>query len=331
VALAGRLPNLRLAAPSAGPEPVVVQAAAIAENVALADAHEHAAARQALQRRRAVNERVDEGVVLAGGGGAHDAPQAAQALARRRVQVVGGHLAGAQEVGVDHDEPPDLGAQPLSAHAHRHVVRDVGARALAAEVEAGEVGVAREPGVLAGAAVVGDDPGERLPRVGVDRGDRVLGREAVLDGDDEGVGERGEAVEVGVEGGVEGGAEAEASAVVVDEYGQLLLLGGRVGVEARELEARGDVGGDGDVAGGDAGGGVGGGGDELRAEVALHPVLVDADAGHGLVHDLVVGRGGGCGGGHRAAEIWAGQAAGGWGGEGRGSRRRQAMGRSCCC
>jgi hypothetical protein len=331
VALAGRLPNLRLAAPSAGPEPVVVRAAAVAEHVALADAHEHAAARQALQRRRAVNERVDERVVLAGGGGAHDAPQAAQALARRRVKVVGGHLAGAQEVGVDHDEAPDLGAQPLSAHAHRHVVRDVGARALAAEVEAGEVGVAREPGVLAGAAVVGDDPGERLPRVGVDRGDGVLGRETVLDGDDEGVGERGEAVEVGVEGGVEGGAEAEASAVVVDEYGQLLLLGGRVGVEAREVEARGDVRGDGDVAGGDAGGGVGGGGDELRAEVALHPVLVDADAGHGLVHDLVVGRGGGCGGGHRAAEIWAGQAAGGWGGEGRGSRRRQAMGRSCCC
>jgi hypothetical protein len=80
VVLARRLPNLRLAAPSAGPEPIVVRAAPVAEHVALADAHQHAAARQALQCRRAVDERVDEWVVLAGGGGAHDAPQDARAL-----------------------------------------------------------------------------------------------------------------------------------------------------------------------------------------------------------------------------------------------------------
>jgi hypothetical protein len=80
VVLARRLPNLRLAAPSAGPEPIVVRAAPVAEHVAPADAHQHAAARQALQCRRAVDERVDEWVVLAGGGGAHDAPQDARAL-----------------------------------------------------------------------------------------------------------------------------------------------------------------------------------------------------------------------------------------------------------
>jgi hypothetical protein len=303
VALAGRLPNIRLAAPAAGLEPVIVRAAAVAEHVALADAHEHAAAGQAVQRRRAVHERVDERVVLARGGGAHDAPQAAQALARRRVQVVGRHLARAEEVGVDHDEAPDLGAQPLRADAHRHVVRDVRARTLAAEVEAGEVSVAGDPGVpsAAGAAVVGDDPRERLPRVGVGGGDGVFRREAVLDGDDEDVGECSEAVEVGVEGGVERGAEAKAAAVVVDEDGELLPLA-LAGVETREVEARGDVGGNGDVPGGDAGGSVGGGRDELGAEVALHAVLIDADAGHGLVHDLVVSRGGRrCGGGHRAA------------------------------
>ncbi|XBH73314.1 hypothetical protein VPH35_100433 [Triticum aestivum] len=309
VALPRRLPNVGLPAPPAGPEPVVVGAAAVAEHVALADAHQHAPARQGVQARRAVHERVDERVVLPGGGRAHDAPQARQALPRRRVEVVGGHLVGAEEVWVDHEEAVDGGAvgQPLRADPHRHVVRDVGAGALAAEVEAGEVGVVGEPWLEASGGGagggVGDDPGERVRGVGVGGGDGVLGREAVLDGDDEHAGERGEVVEVGVEGGVEGGAEAEAAAVVVDEDGELGVLGG---VEAGEVEARGDLGGDDAVAGGDPGGGVGvgGGGDELGAEVALHAVLVDADAGHGLVDDLVVGRGrrgrDGGGGGHRA-------------------------------
>jgi len=192
------------------------------------------------------------------------------------------------------------------------VVRDVGPRALAAQVEAGEVGVARDPrvpvvGVVGGE--VGDDPGERVPGIGVGGGDGVFRGETVLDGDDEDVGEAREGVEVGVEGGVEGGAEAEAAAVVVDEDGE---LGGAPVVEARrEVEARGDVGGDDDVPGGDARGGVRGRGDELGAEVALHAVLVDADAGHGLVHDLVVRgrrrRGHGCGGHRRSG--WAEQQA----------------------
>ncbi|XBH95417.1 hypothetical protein VPH35_085981 [Triticum aestivum] len=309
VPLPRRLPNVGLPAPPARPEPVVVGAAAVAEHVALADAHQHTPARQGVQPRRTVHERVDERVVLPGGGRAHDAPQAGQALPRRRVQVVGGHLIGAEEVGVDHEEAVDRGAvgQPLRAHPHRHVVRDVGAGALAAEVEAGEVGVVGEPGLKAsgGGGGVGDDPGERVPGVGVGGGDGVLGREAVLDGDDEDAGERGEVVEVGVEGGVEGGAEAEAAAVVVDEDGELGVVG-LGGVDVGEVEARGDLGGDDAVAGGDPGGGVGvgGGGDELGAEVALDAVLVDADAGHGLVDDLVVGRGrrgrDGDGGGHRA-------------------------------
>jgi hypothetical protein len=305
VSLAGRLPNLCLAGPPAGPEPVVVGAAAVAEDVALADAHEHAAARQGRQRRGAVNEGVDERVVLPRGGRAHEAPQGPQALAHLRAEVVGGHLVRAQEVGVDHDESPDPGAvgQPLRGSAHRHVVRDVGARALAAQEEAGEVGVARDPrvpGAVAGGAEVRDDPGERFPGVGVGGGDGVLRGEAVLDGDDEDVGEGHEAVEVVVEDGVEGGADAEAAAVVVDEDGEL----GVPVVQAREVEARGDVGGDDDVPGGHAGGVVRRGGDELGAEVALHAVLVDADAGHGLVDDLVVRggrrRGGGCGGHRRS-------------------------------
>ncbi|WVZ92510.1 hypothetical protein U9M48_038567 [Paspalum notatum var. saurae] len=314
VALAGRLPDLGVAGPAAGPEAVVVGAAAVAEHVALADADEHAAARQGRQRRRGVHEGVDERVVLARGGGAHDAPEGAEALARGGVEAVGGHGLGAQEVGVDHDEPPDLGAvgQALRGDAHRHVVRDVGARALAAQVEASEVGVARDPrvpGAAGGGGVgggeVGDDPGERVPGVSVGGGDGVLGGEAVLDGDDEDAGERREGVEVGVEGGVEGGAEAEPAAVVVDEDRE---LGAGTGVgEAREVEARGDVGGDDHVPGGDARGGVRGGRDELGAEVALHAVLVDADAGHGLVDDLVVRggrrRGDGRGGGHRRSGL----------------------------
>ncbi|WVZ92509.1 hypothetical protein U9M48_038566 [Paspalum notatum var. saurae] len=321
VALAGRLPDLGVAGPAAGPEAVVVCAAAVAEHVALADADEHAAARQGRQRRRGVHEGVDERVVHARGGGAHDAPEGAEALALGGVEVVGGHGVGAQEVGVDHDEPPDMGAvgQALRGDAHRHVVRDVGARALAAQVEAGEVGVARDPRVpggratVGGASEVGDDPGERVPGVGVGGGDGVLGGEAVLDGDDEDAGERGEGVEVGVESGVEGGTDAEAAAVVVDNDGE---LGAGVG-EAREVEARGDVGGDDHVPGGDARGGVRGRGDELGAEVALHAVLVDADEGHGLVDDLVVRggrrRGDGRGGGHRRSGLLAlgGQRTGG--------------------
>jgi len=306
-----RLPKLRLAGPSASPEPVVVRAAPVAEHVALGDAHEHAGARQGRQGRGAVHQGVDERVVVPRGGRrAHDAPQGRQALARLGAEVVGGHPVRAQEVRVHHDEAPDPGTAvrqlPLrgGGGAHRHVVRDVGARALPAQVQAGEVGVARDPRVAGGGGGsevgVGDDPGKGVPGVSVGSGDGVLGGEAVLDGDDEGGGEAGEGVEVGVEDGVEGGADAEAAAVVVDENGE---LGVAVAVaEAREVEARGDVGGDDDVPGGDAGGGVRGGGDELGAEVALHAVLVDADAGQRLVDQLVVRRGrrrGDGRGGHR--------------------------------
>ena len=105
--------------------------------------------------------------------------------------------------------------------------------------------MARDPRVAGGGGGsevgVGDDPGEGVPGVSVGGGDGVLGGEAVLDGDDEGGGEAGE----GVEDGVEGGADAEAAALVVDEDGE---LGVAVAIaEAREVEARGDVGGDDDV------------------------------------------------------------------------------------
>jgi len=136
-----RLPKLCLAGPPACPEPVIVRAAPVAEHVAFGDAHEHAGARQGHQGQGAVHQGVDERVVVpCGGRRAHDAPQGRQALARLRAEVVGGHRVRAQEVRVDHDEAPDPGAAvrqpPLhgGGGAHRHVVRDVGARALLAQV-----------------------------------------------------------------------------------------------------------------------------------------------------------------------------------------------------
>uniref|UniRef100_A0A8R7TMY0 Uncharacterized protein n=1 Tax=Triticum urartu TaxID=4572 RepID=A0A8R7TMY0_TRIUA len=305
VPLPRRLPHLRLGRPPAGPEPVVVGAAAVAEHVGLGHAHEDAPARQGLEPRRAVRERVDERVVLPRCGRARDAPQPPEPLPHRRVQAVGAHLVAPRKVGVHQDEAADAGARP-----HGHVVRDVGPGAVAAKVEAGEVGVAGEPRIRLGAGARGDlgkDPGERVPRVRVRGGDGVLGREAVLDGDDDGVGARGEGVEVGVVVGVEGGEEAEPAAVVVDEDGQPGV--GRV--QAWEVETRGDVGGDGGVAGGDPGGGVGGGSDELGAhQVALHAAPVDAEAGHGLVEKLVVASRGRRGLGGRGGHGWCSRSLG---------------------
>jgi hypothetical protein len=118
----------------------------------------------------------------------------------------------------------------------------------------------------------------------------VLGREAVLDGDDDGSGARGEGGEVGVEDEVEGRVEAEAAAMEVDEERELLSLTfpAHAG-DGREVEADGDVGGDGAVFGGDAGGGICGGRDGVGTEVALDAAaLEDAYAVFDLEVDLAV-------------------------------------------
>ncbi|CAL5026122.1 unnamed protein product [Urochloa decumbens] len=297
VALPGRLDDLHLPAPPARPERLAVRAAAVAEHVLLREAHENAPARQRAQRRRAARERVDPGVVEASGRRGHDAPHLDQVLGHGGVPLLGGHPAAAQEVRVDQDDAADPGAagEPLGAGgAHGHVVRDVGPRAIAGEGQAGEVGVVGEPGLIAGAA--GGDPDERPPRVLVRGGDGVLGREAVLDGDDDGPGARREGVEVPVDDAVEGAEEAEAAAVEVDKDGKPAaptVLGSR-----REVEADGDVGRDGAVFGRNAGARVGGGREGVGAEVALdESALENTDEVRRLEDDLVVrstGAGHGC-------------------------------------
>ncbi|CAL5087973.1 unnamed protein product [Urochloa decumbens] len=310
VALPGHLEHLHLPVPPAGPEPLGVRAAAVADHILLGEADEHAPAREPPQRRRAGSQRVDPGVVLhARGARVHRAPHGDHALGHPRVGLLRRHRAGAQEVRVDEDGAGDpgavrerrlLGAGGGGGGAHRHVVRDVGAGALAADAEAGEVAVVGEPGLLArsgGGGGVGGHPAQRLPGVVVGGGERVLGREAVLDGDDDGAGPRGERGEVPVEDEVEGGVEAEAAAVEVDEDRE--LVAGYNAVDSglfgcrREVEADGDLGGDGKVLGGDARGGVRGGRDGVGAEVALHAAaLVDADELRHLEDDLVVARAG---------------------------------------
>jgi hypothetical protein len=300
VALPGRLDDLQLPRPPARPEPLAVRAAAVTEHVLLREAHEHAPARQRAQRRRAAHERVDPGVVEAAGPRGHDAPHPHQVVGHGGVALLGGHLGVAQEVGVDQDDAVDPGApgEPLGPGAHGHVVRDVGARALAGEGQPGEVRVVGEPGLLAGAGAVGGDPAERPPRVLVRGGEGVLGREAVLHGDDDGPGARREGVEVPVDDGVEGAEEAETAAVEVDQDGEpaSTIPGCR-----REVEADGDVGGDGVVFGRDAGAGVGGGREGVGAAVALDaPAPENADAVRDLEDDLVVR---GTGGGHGWLEV----------------------------
>ncbi|CAL5081811.1 unnamed protein product [Urochloa decumbens] len=303
VALPGHLEHLHLPVPPAGPEPLGVRAAAVADHILLGEADEHAPAREPPQRRRAGSQRVDPGVVVhARGARAHRAPHGHHALRHGGVGLLRRHRAGAQEVRVDEDGAGDPGAvrerQLLGAGAHRHVVRDVGAGALAADAEAGEVAVVGEPWLLAGSGGVGGHPAQRLPGVVVGGGERVLGREAVLDGDDDGAGPRGEGGEVPVEDEVEGGVEAEAAAVEVDEDRELVagyntVVGSGLFGCRREVEADGDVGGDGKVLGGDARGGVHGGRDGVGAEVALHAAaLVDADELRHLEDDLVVARAG---------------------------------------
>ncbi|KAK3130268.1 hypothetical protein QOZ80_6BG0491140 [Eleusine coracana subsp. coracana] len=303
VSFPGHLEDLHLPGPPAGPEPVPVRAAAVADHVLLRDAHEHAVARHRVQRRRAVGERVDPGVVDARGARAHHPPHGHHVRRHGRVVVLGGHLAVAQEVGVDQRDAADPDAAGEAAlGAHRHVVRDVGAGALAGEAEAGEIAVVGEPGLVAGSGRrVGGDPDERLPGVLVRGGDRVLRREAVVDGDDDCAGARGEGGEVPVEDEVEGGVQAEAAAVEVYEDRKLLLLAGVVVIprpfgRRREVDADGYVGGYGAVLGGDARSGVRGGWDGVRAEEALHAAaLEDADAVLHLEGDLVVA---GAGSGH---------------------------------
>lgn len=131
-------------------------------------------------------------------------------------------------------------------------------------------------------------PPKHGPGIIVGGGERVLGRAAVVDGDDGDVGSGDEGVEVVVVCGGGGALDAEAAAVEVDEQGE---VGVGVEVAGGEVETDGEASGvvDEEVFGGDAGGVVGGGWQDFGAEDALDAAaLVDADEGGEVLVDLVV-------------------------------------------
>ncbi|BAT08487.1 Os09g0462301 [Oryza sativa Japonica Group] len=191
---------------------------------------------------------------------------------------------------MDQDERVHLHAvaQLLGTGPHCGVVRDVGARALAADVDAPEVGVGGQPGLLPLTRGVRGHPLERRPRVVVERGDRALRREAVLHRNDDDASPRGEPVGVTVRRGVERRAEAEAASMEEDEDGEpapVAAGGGRREVDPRRHAVPRD---DDDVLRGDPGGGVRGRRREVDPQEALDAAaLVHADEVGGVVDDLV--------------------------------------------
>uniref|UniRef100_A0A0A9D3L1 Uncharacterized protein n=1 Tax=Arundo donax TaxID=35708 RepID=A0A0A9D3L1_ARUDO len=291
-----RFPGLHLAAPPIFLQLLTIQPTSAPHRVLPPDAHQHALAPQTGEAGRALRHRVDPRVVAPARPRAHHRPQPDQLAEQRHAHLVRLGAVASQEVRMDQHERVHLHAvaQLLGAGAHRGVVRDVGARALPAEVDAPEVRVRGQPGLrpLLARGVRGH-PLERRPRVPEERGDRVLGREAVLHRHDDGAGPRGEPVGVAVHRGVERRAEAEP-APVEEHQDRELAAGGRGG--RREVYARREAGvrEDGDVLGGDACGGVGGGQGEVDWEEALGAAaLVHADEAGGVVDDLVAAGHGG--------------------------------------
>ncbi|XBH92591.1 hypothetical protein VPH35_083684 [Triticum aestivum] len=288
VALAGGLVQLRLPRPAAGPERAVVGALPRAQPVLPGHGDQHAGGAEVLPRGRRQHQRVRVRVVDGVLARADEAPGARRRLQERRVRRVGAHRAPALEVGVEqrHALEPRAAVQALLPGAQCQVVRDVAARAVAGQEEAGEVAVPGQPLVGPGRRV-GEHPLERRPRVVVGGRQRVLRRQAVIHrhGHHAGLGRQG--VEVGVVDGVEGRLHHEGAAVEVDQDGH---LGG--GAEAREVDPRVDAGGgvDGDVPGRDAGERVGGRGDAVGAHEPLHhAALVLDEEGREVELDLRAG------------------------------------------
>ncbi|KAG6490614.1 hypothetical protein ZIOFF_051922 [Zingiber officinale] len=152
------------------------------------------------------------------------------------------------------------------------VVGDGGAGAVAGEEHAAEIAEAAPPRELARSAM--GRPLQYAEAVLVRRGERMLRREAVVDGQHSAVGARGQAGGELVVASPGDGADAEAAAVEVDKQGQGLELG-------EEVEAGGETSGDDQFLTDDFGVGSGGGRDAGDGGEALHvavPVEPDESA-----------------------------------------------------
>ena len=178
-------------------------------------------------------------------------------------------------------EPQKL--QALDPSSDRHIVRNVGSGAIAADENPTEIGVIVEPGLSTGSVRVREHPLERVPRVFVRDGERVVRREAVVDGDCDDVGVGGEGGGEVVELGAGGRAEAESTAVYVDQDGEFLVRGGGDGGE-EEADGYGGFCRDHDVFGSDGGLGVVGCGSEFGFSESLDAaVFVYAKEGREIV------------------------------------------------
>ncbi|GJN03778.1 hypothetical protein PR202_ga21256 [Eleusine coracana subsp. coracana] len=305
--LAGRLVQLHLPFPPAGPERVHVRPAPRAERVEPGHGHQHARARQPSPLRRRHGHRVDHGVVDAVRPCAHERPRPLAPPPRRRVPRLRRHRPLPPEVRVQQRDSPDGRVlETLLPRAHGHVVREVAAGAVPDEEEAGRVGVPREPGVQSRPVTgprAAEGPCERGPRVVVGRRDPVLGRQAVVHGHDERAGRRRQRVQVALVR--RRGRRLRDERAAVEEHHQRQLAGGGgggVGNDAGEVKARGEAGGgvDDDVAGGDAGGRVRRGRDRVRAHEPLHAAALVQDQEREEEEVDVVVPGAGVRGGRRA-------------------------------
>ncbi|BAT08484.1 Os09g0462000, partial [Oryza sativa Japonica Group] len=223
VHLAGGLVLLHLAAPPAVAERRRVRLPALLEVVEVGHRHGHARARQLPPLRRRHGQRVHQRVVDAVLAVADERPRRLVLAPPRRVRGLRAHGVLAPEVGVEEEDAGDghaaLKLPPVLPGAHRHVVRDVGAGAVAGEEQAGHVPAVPQPRLRPGPAVLGH-PVQRLPRVVVRRRHRVLRREAVVHGHRHDARLRRDLVQVVVVLGRERRLDDERAAVEEHKNGQ---------------------------------------------------------------------------------------------------------------
>ncbi|PAN12795.1 hypothetical protein PAHAL_2G291800 [Panicum hallii] len=283
VLLAPGLEPLHLAAPAARSEGLVVRPVPRPQQVTLRRADEDPLARKVPQARCRGDQGVHPRIVRAVGRlGAREHPQLLRERSPLRRLAVDGLPPAEPRVEQDRTLDPRRrrrrarGRLAFGRGHHRDVVDDVPAGAVAGQVEAAEVAVLRQPGV----PFTRDRPPERAERVLVAGRQRVLGREAVVHGDDEQAGPRGQGVEELLVHRRRRRLGDEAAAVEVDQHGELLAVGVGPGGRLRKVEANVESGVavDDDILRRDAGTGVEAGRHSGRADQAVDaPVAVDAE------------------------------------------------------
>ncbi|KAG2635486.1 hypothetical protein PVAP13_2NG358009 [Panicum virgatum] len=278
--LALGLEPLHRAAPPARREGLVVRPVPRPHQVLLRRADEDPLARKVPQARRRGDQGVHPRIVRAVRRlGERERPQLLRERRPLRRLPVDGLPPAEPRVEQDRalDPRPRRRARLAFGRGHhRDVVDDVPAGAVAGQEEAAEVAVLRQPGIPA----VRDRPLERAERVLVAGRQRVLGREAVVDGDDEQAGPRGQGIEEALVHRRRRRLGDEAAAVEVDQHGELLAVGVGPGGRVREVEANveASVAVDDDILRRDAGAAVEAGRHGGGADQAVDaPVAVDAE------------------------------------------------------